>query len=193
MLIKTDIAHELGHMLTIELGEHKNVATCLSLLADTEGCSVDTPMRKPRQKPITEQLGFTRTFKSYADLGGLFGELCFNGNFRPHAVRYDLDSFLIANTKSKSVLIKEIRIWFRLDPKGFFTYMKEVTIDARQTPTISTEELKKTLPSLLRHYNMFIRHIDEVAFKESVEELYEAGQRVYKRRAVLQLTRRILL
>jgi hypothetical protein len=170
------LAHEFGHAIYCRLFDKESDPISIDL---TEGkrylafCSIG--------EKTSKQLA-TRYSRlcDVSSLGGLFGELLFQGSFDISNSREDIDNFLVANRGSKSSLYGELYNWFWLedDEQSYCKLMRNVDT------WVSEEDMKLRLPWLHDMYTRFNGHIDVDKFIMETERIVARGTTSVKPRTL---------
>lgn len=168
------IAHELGHAVCAAVQDRYWKPIKLELDSDGSALAVCHAVRLEESKAISGRYSNTR---DVMNLGGLFGEMAFQGRWSPWGARYDIDEFVIGNRTSRSKVKEELDswLWKDIDKHSFRQCAKKYDIGNRFNFKLSEEDTKKRLPELYKIYEDFLKRIDIVSFVDAVEEIYNTG------------------
>lgn len=202
------IAHELGHAIFSYLYDTDSYPTDMQLHSDgnTMAC---VNFVEDENLPYADARIAKIPANSY--LGGLFGELAWNGRFRVMGIRADMDEILtelryVKNGKqrngdqryrrSRSALFPELWSWFYTD-RDAWSYggcMKRwMECPRGTTGTVMTESrFRKRLPELAKIYDRFLEQIDHDQFKAAVHDIRSTGKNKLPGRTLRKYGRRII-
>lgn len=115
-------------------------------------------------------------FKEPCFLGGIFGEMVYQGTWEPWGARNDLDTFITLN-KRKKFMIKELNdwMWMSNDEKSFRSCSNFVLDSERRKVTLDSHDTSRLLPDVWSAYKDFCDQIDKDAFNNVVNELCDGG------------------
>lgn len=204
------IAHELGHVIFSYLYDTDSYPMNMVLKSDgsTAAC---VNFEGYEDLPVAN--GHIARIPSGSYLGGMFGELIWNGRVRVMGIRSDMDELLtgfrfIKNGKkygngeehryrrSRSKLFRELWNWFYVDRDAWsYGGMMKRWMDSpsNRSGTIMTlSRFKKRLPETAKVFDTFVNDIDTEAFCDSVLEIQERGSTLLQSRTLRRHGRAII-
>jgi len=168
------IAHELGHAICAEVQDAIWYPTGLSFESEDGILAACLCDKRKTKKDIIGP--FSKT-SAMVNLGGIFGELLWNGKWAPWSARADVDEFITLNTK-KSPIQTEMDNWFWVDDDelSFRSCSKMFYVEERRKFRMDCHDTARRLPNLWSAYLDFCDRIDKHAFIDSVNEISSNGK-----------------
>lgn len=192
---KTIIAHELGHAVMGGRIDFGWIASEIKLKTDRGDaarayCNMDETGRVGNNS-----VKGTTQLINICDLGGMFGELVYGGEWSPWGASYDLEEFVLQNIKSKSKLINEI-FWWLWNAKDDLAYLEMIrrkpTINGKRTTIMNWYETMNRLPELWKVYLDFCGRIDINEYKVVVNEIRKSGTEIVSGEELRQYINRVV-
>ncbi len=176
MINKSVIAHELGHAVCGEVQDGFWAATSLTLETDDNNLAYCHCYQLDVRKD-TVNSRYSKLSEIF-NLGGIFGELLFEGAWNPWGSRADLDEFVTANSNSRSALKEELDDWFfrDTDPRSYHACSRKRTTTERRLFKLDAHDTATRLPELWKVYLDFCNRIDKDEFKRCVAEISVDGE-----------------
>ena len=173
---KSIIAHELGHAICAEVQDGYWYPSSLDFERDENAlayCYCD----KLDEKKTYVKGPYSRA-KQVMNLGGIFGELLYAGDWSPWGARSDIDEFVTANHKSKSKLKDELDKWlFRDDDELSFRACSSFADESsRREFALDHHDTCRRLPELWNAYLDFCDRISKDAFRENIEDIAKSKE-----------------
>ncbi len=185
MVSKSIIAHELGHAISAFAQDSGYIPTLIEL-KDSKNCLAacymdEFDMKKPGPYGNT---------KGICDLGGIFGELLFQGWWNPWGARLDLDNFISANSK-----LVELDSWMWVNTEaGSFHYINSFpTIKERRAVRVDMHSTFRNTQYIWEAYCDFCDRIDKEEFIKVVDEIHKNKTESIEGENIADLGKRILL
>ena len=168
MSYKLIIAHELGHAICAEVQDGFWYPSSLEFEKDDNALAYCYCEKRDTHKGIKGP--YSRT-KQVINLGGIFGELLYGGEWNPWGARTDVDEFVTANKASK--LKNELDEWLFQDddPLSFRACSSDPSEVWRRNFVLDHHDTSRRLPELWNVYLDFCDRIDKPSFKEVVDRI----------------------
>ncbi len=184
-MVKIIIAHELGHAVSALAQDTGYIPTIIEL-SESKGalaaCYMDEfKMDKP---------GPFGKYKGICDLGGIFGEILFQGHWNPWGARQDLDNFITANPKLVEL---DYWMWLSVEDHSFHKSVAMATIKDRRLVQVDSHETYTYVPFIWEAYCDFCERIDKEEFINVVNELHKNKTVRIEGEEIVEIGRRILL
>lgn len=196
------IAHELGHAIAamildvefdpvaIEISPKGSSAQAYChLTSDTDD---EDRMKKGNMSSVKD----AKKLADIVDLGGIFGELIYAGEWDPWGSRSDLDEFTSTNRKRKSPLIDEIFewMWNDEDELSFISKIREHKDRIlKYESTLDFYDTMVRLPYLWSVYIDFCGKIDRKEFKNVVNEMNKSKSNFIEGKELKAYLNRIII
>lgn len=185
MISKAIIAHEIGHAISAFAQDSGYIPTLIEL-SESKNCLAacymdDFKMAKPGPYGKT---------KGICDLGGIFGELIYQGWWNPWGARLDLDNFISSNPK-----LVELDNWLWVDTEeGSFHYLNSYpTTKERRDVKVDSHSTFRNTPYIWEAYCDFCDRIDKEEFLQAVNEVYKNKTESIEGKDMAALGKRIIL
>lgn len=170
---KSLFAHEFGHAIVARLMDPRFDALYLDLATNDTAyaqCYPTDRVSKKGMKVKRKNLAFI------IDLGGLFGELLFQGKCVPWGARIDITDFLACN-RTASAFRQELDRWFYTDNDSLsFRRFLLKGVHKRRFAYMTEDEFAQRLPATYKIYSLLKGLVDEEEFRRVIEELWEGSQ-----------------
>ena len=168
------VAHELGHAVVAAMLDNEYEPICIEMKPD-DGLSLAYCNLHPLDvKKGNKSIHSASKLHHITDLGGIFGELLFGGEFEPWGSRSDVDNFLCVNSQSRGKLVEELFDWMWNDDDALSWWSVTREIKDRKKKyqaTLDLYDVEHRLPHLWSIYKDFIGKIDRKEFKNVVDEI----------------------
>jgi hypothetical protein len=166
MITKRVVAHELGHSIA---SRFDNEFDSRSISLETTNLYEAACMATRKNEGNGNTLLKNKHLSCVINLGGIYGELLFCGNWEVTNSRLDIEEFLSFNRKSKSQFIGELVNWFwhDEDPYSFYN-LSRVNNGCRLFPN----EISYRLPYLWESFIVFRDRVNTYQFRTTVEMIY---------------------
>lgn len=164
------VAHELGHAICAEVQDGFWYPSGLSFKKDDGTLAVCfCDKRKERKKNVKGPYSKT---SGMMNLGGLFGEMLWGGEWSPWGARADIDEFITMNT-TRNAIKNELDewLWVKDDDLSFRACSKIDSTEARRKFRLDCHNTARRLPALWDAYLDFCDRIDKESFKFHVNEI----------------------
>lgn len=174
------LAHEMGHALIAHMFEEKYDPIAIEICKPSDPAQAYCHFtdEKTSKAGNTSGVRSNRSLVDLTDLGGLFGELLYRGEWDPWGSRTDIDNFTCANKKRTSGIVHELFewMWNDRDELSFFEKISEhKERKMKYESTLDVYDTMYRLPLLYQAYEDFLWKINRKEFKNVVDTL--AGEK----------------
>ncbi len=174
---KNVIAHELGHAIVGYLMDKDFWPTNIELYSNDHKVKAACIFESNRmEKP---KLSGT---KYVSDLGGLIGEMIWEGSWRVWGASYDLDS--IAGSGNNKIAVEiDNWMWMENGPKSYHGLMANMSRSKRKKIYVDESFTQYKLPNVWKVYKKVLKNINSEEFRNIVNEIYKEklNKILYKR------------
>ena len=186
------VAHELGHAICAEVQDGFWYPSGLSFKKEDgtiAACFCDK--RKVRKKNVTGP--YSRTI-GMMNLGGLFGELLWCGEWSPWGARADIDEFITVNSTRNSIKNElDEWMWMNDDKLSFRACTKINDGEERRKFRMDCHDTARRLPSLWSAYLDFCDRVDKQEFKNQVNIIVSNNKVEIKTKDLKAIMKEIIL
>jgi hypothetical protein len=167
-LNKEIISHELGHAICSDVMDGMYDVDEISFTPkDEKNCYAYCHLVERKNMKFKPY----RKLKDLSDLGGIFGEMLYDGKFNLWWAREDLDNFVTSNYHSKSKLVDEVE--HLLNKSELSQKIRLIPRKSRKATMdpISIVVIKNNYPEIYKAYRYLERRVNKWNFKTCVNQL----------------------